>query len=371
MKAHSVVLLALFFFCFVSVTAKQLADNPTRSITDDPIYKEYNNLQSGIANLRQTTVTALESKMQPPLSPSQGSATVPSTPPTNQTAISQPGAATANGTSLLSSREIIDAMKLIQIDSVDAMNWMMKNNMYVPITFVIARPWVRLQMGSAALMQSGGQLGKTFYANPMTEVGNDANTMMVFLHFAMYLKTGIEDADKMILMRNILIQGYKSGNDTRFLDPMDSDHVESFQSGILQGSMICFAEDAHFDVRTPAIDITGEFHPSWHANDAQAQGTRLLLARALGEHFMWKQAGPSVRSELLPRKEESRSGKPNTFCLPCQCAYWNNTRGDYSTVSANAGHYGPDAEYDGSGKVRNMQQTYYTPPQIMQSSIMA
>ena len=203
-----------------------------------------------------------------------------------------------------------------------------------------------------------------------TEVGNDANTMMVFVHLALYLKTGVEDPSKMILMRNILIQGYRSGNDTRWLDPLNSDHVDSFKSGKLMGSMIAFAEDTSFDARNKAIDITGEFHPSWHADDHQAAGTRLIMARTLGEHFGWKQAGPSMRSDLVPHLAQQREGRFNTFCLPCQCAYWNNTRGDWSRVFANAGHYGADGEYDGSGKVRNMQQTYYTPPAIAQTAIM-
>lgn len=282
-----------------------------------------------------------------------------------------PGAQQAAATpAAMSSEELMDAMKLIEITDTHIFTWMMRHDVYVPIVFVVARPFVRLQVASAALLQSGGVLGKTYYANPMTEVGNDANTMMVFLHLAMYLKTGVEDPSKMILMRNILIQGYRAGNDTRWLDPLNSDHVDSFKSGKLMGSMIAFAEDTSFDARNKAIDITGEFHPSWHADDHQASGTRLTMARALGEHFGWKQAGPSMRSDLVPHLAQQREGRFNTFCLPCQCAYWNNTRGDWSRVFANAGHYGADGEYDGSGKVRNMQQTYYTPPAIAQTAIM-
>jgi hypothetical protein len=279
-------------------------------------------------------------------------------------------ATTSASNAVLSEQVILDALAALPIADLSILEWMMRNDVYVPIAFVCARPFVKLQMGTAALLHSGGRVGHTYYANPMTEVGNDAVTMMVFVHLRMYLKTGIENPDKMILLRNILTQNYQSGNDTQFFDPLDADDVESFTSGESDKSIIVFAEDPSFDSRVKAIDITGEFHPSWHANELQARGTKLLLARAMGENYRWIQSGASQRIDMQPHLAQERSGRPNTFCLPCQCGYWNDTRGDYSNVFTNAGHYGPDAEYDGSGKVRNMQQRYYTPPMSAQATLL-
>ena len=68
----------------------------------------------------------------------------------------------------LSQQELVDAMKSIEITDVHIFNWMMRHDVHVPIVIVVARPFVRLQVASAALLQSGGVLGKTYYANPMT-----------------------------------------------------------------------------------------------------------------------------------------------------------------------------------------------------------
>merc|ERR1711998_796196 len=85
-----------------------------------------------------------------------------------------------------------------------------------PFGFLLMRPFMRYDMCSAILCQSGTDLGQTFMGHNDFQLTDDIIHKVHVGHYTFYSKSIIHNEKQYQICENVIGAGYKGGENTRF-----------------------------------------------------------------------------------------------------------------------------------------------------------
>lgn len=132
------------------------------------------------------------------------------------------------------------------------------NNVPIPLSFIIARPEIRLEMGSA-IATVKGMAGRTYIGNSDMSGGRDAARKTIQMSYTARMASVVHDPSMVVTIHSALPSSYKGGGGVSFNDPRDSNNVQAYQRGVRNHSLFSFAISPAERMKSSWIDITGSF----------------------------------------------------------------------------------------------------------------
>ena len=91
------------------------------------------------------------------------------------------------------------------------------NNVYVPIDFVLSRPYMTYQTSSAIIMKSGQATGETLVSQERFQMTTNVADRMLYANIMYYGKAIVKTPRNIVVAPNVFIQNYKWGTNTQFI----------------------------------------------------------------------------------------------------------------------------------------------------------
>jgi hypothetical protein len=228
------------------------------------------------------------------------------------------------------------------------------NNLVVPASFLILRPYQRYWMKSAILLKSGSQTGNTFIGHSDMMLSDNATQKMHYGHFTFYFKAVVKRPENIVVVKDLLADGVIGGGGVRFYtDPSQHNRVNGVYERDIFSVMIGY--DEH--VEGPRIDITGRFDPNFVKDQNANNLARTHYSSALFYSTMWDwrpttDAYKDVEFFVNPTIHE------NTITYEGHHQLFDRTTGQFTIVRHNRGHWG-DTVYEGCRRVRAGAQSMF------------
>jgi hypothetical protein len=134
------------------------------------------------------------------------------------------------------------------------------NNVYVPIDFILARPYMTYQTSSAIIMKSGRATGETLVSQERFQMTTNVADRMLYANVMYYGKAIVKNPRNVVVAPNVFIQNYKWGTNTQFIK-QDGLRVIQENGGLTKHSyqsILSFATKVNDEVTSKnVIDIRG------------------------------------------------------------------------------------------------------------------
>lgn len=231
-------------------------------------------------------------------------------------------------------------------------NWenlqdLMDNNIPVPFTVLLFRPFMEYEMCSAMLMKGGAETGATYVGHNSFTLGDDVQSKLHYGNYTYYAKAVVREPKNIIVAENVFSDGYNSGNNCRFFGKIERNNLQdrNRSSASLIAMLVPAETREHMEPINP-IDVRGK-HKMYSDKEA---------SHYVGSSFY-------NRYHDFEELEDSHSTNEmvddvthmNTTCYLGHYMFWGGK--SYDKVNVNTGHWGKDV-YPGCGKVRNGQMKY-------------
>jgi hypothetical protein len=142
---------------------------------------------------------------------------------------------------------------------------MHKNNIYIPVDFVLARPYMTYATSSVIILKLGSETGETCIAQEKFQMTTNVADRMLYANIFYYSKAILRNPRNVIIAPNVFIQNYMHGTTTEFItDSPNGALREIHENGGLMTrrtseSILAFATKVNDPIhKSNAIDIRGE-----------------------------------------------------------------------------------------------------------------
>jgi hypothetical protein len=231
---------------------------------------------------------------------------------------------------------------------------MIDNDIYFPIGFMAARPYITHLMGTAILTTAGSEVGETLVGHADFQLSDNVVQKMHYGNFTFYAKSVIYAPEKVLIVTDIISKRYISGNDMTIFD---HESYAAFRKGSSIGrSILIFAIPADrsnngIEYANP-IDISGSY-ANEYSNVAEAQEMKMSLF-ATSWWYSNRYNLSNTRNRLNSTDYFNYANRMNTMCFQGHQFNWNPSTMTYSFAIQNTGHWGPKV-YEGVAQVRSGQ----------------
>lgn len=234
----------------------------------------------------------------------------------------------------LSKRSIENILKQLPIDG-KLVKWAFRRDVYIPIQLICARPHQRFEFGSAVHVNSS-KAGNTLYAHPDFQLGDNVAQKMHYGNFTINLKTVVWDPKHLIVLRNVLVTGYKGGFGVQCWDPLDEMDVEDYTSNVLDKDIFVIPEYANRRIDANVFDITGRFHQDLKASVSASRQIDYTLSKTLSSIWSWK----NLKGVRLLYDSNYHEARYNTLCFKGHNQFYSKHDGKMSNIESAKGHFG-------------------------------
>jgi len=137
-----------------------------------------------------------------------------------------------------------------------------KNDFYVPVDFVLCRPYMTYNVSSVIVMKAGTETGETLIGSQKFEMTTNIGTRMMYGNYFYYGKAVVKRLQNVIVAPSVFIQQYVKGNNTTFVGEAELGEIHEV-SGLLDSekSILAFMTKVDDPVTdSNLLDIRGN-HP--------------------------------------------------------------------------------------------------------------
>lgn len=221
--------------------------------------------------------------------------------------------------------------------------WCADNNYPVALNFLVFKPHMRYQCGTAVVCKGGSDLGHTYYANIDFQLGRKVNTKMISAHLTGRMSAHVKSEKYLTHARRCYVKAYERGGGTKIWYP-STENIERYAQGNMGNRSIFIvpsypAERTRLDENGGFLDITGNLDPAFGLNEADEDD------EGHGLHY---QAAPIMQGlwgwvHTPSESVEDETQRYNTVC--CLGNQLNAKVEDgqvvsWSTPTHNTGHLG-------------------------------
>ena len=210
---------------------------------------------------------------------------------------------------------------------------------YVPVDFVLARPYMTYNVSSAIVMKAGQETGETVIGDQRFEMTSNVSDRTLYGNYFYYGKAIVKKDRNVLVAPSVFIQNYVKGNNTTFISE-DQLSVIHEESGLLQDTHSLFA--FMVPVNDPVADN--------NVLDIRGQNPGLVSGNMRNKHY----ASADYYNSILNLESaglsdpltqwvdyEEMNTRANSICF---LGHTENANGD--VIYRNTGHLGPIV-YDG------------------------
>jgi len=257
-------------------------------------------------------------------------------------------------------RALATAFGLTSLRDWKTIQSMLSNNVLLPFSIVLARPWLTFRTCDIVLMKAGIDTGRTFMGLENCAMGMDANLGFWIVNYHYHAKAFIYRPLNVIKARNAVIERVEYGFGTRFV--RDERDAPSYGKDVRDVhdviSMICGFYDAQTE---PSSD------PMSNAKGLPNPLPLTGFYDTLPEEYRPSmsddcQFGPGCyysfvfRDSFRKRSDIARPGTTNgynTLCYLGEHYYYDPGARNFESYTNNTGHLHITATMPGTAKVRN------------------
>lgn len=226
-----------------------------------------------------------------------------------------------------------------------------KKDVYVPVDFLLCRPYMTYNVSSAIVMKSGTDTGETVIGDQKFEMTSNISDRTLYGNYFYYGKAIVKKDRNVIVAPSVFIQNYVKGNNTTFIN---SSHVQTIEehSGLVQDehSILAFmipVNDSVADVN--AIDIRGA-----REGMSMPDGKAMFYSTAPFYSQLLHIDGSGLDDPVTQWQDYDEVNlRPNSICF---LGHTESAMGE--VLYRNTGHLGP-ITYDGVQMSR--RQGHYAP----------
>jgi hypothetical protein len=185
------------------------------------------------------------------------------------------------------------------------------NNVYVPIDFILTRPYMTYQTSSAIIMKSGQATGETLVSQERFQMTTNVADRMLYANIMYYGKAIVKTPRNIVVAPNVFIQNYKWGTNTQFIKD-EGLRLINENGGITKHSyqsILSFATKVNDEVTSRnVIDIRGKNKD--HRIDEPGYATANFYEALLN-------IAPEMISSPWSNHQdyENETFDPNTICM--------------------------------------------------------
>ena len=222
----------------------------------------------------------------------------------------------------------------------DVIAYWMNKNFVLPFSLIVARPHMTYDMCTCVMMKGGSDTGATFQGHSDFQLGDDVQSKIHYGNYTYYSKAIVTNHKNIILARNVMANGYVSGDGCSWKNSSGGGDMYAFLVPYDEYKKANPLRIFSVNRDDAARSMTGAlYYARLHDRTSLPSDTKFTTLSEQedsndicysGHHFWWK-----------PHREQNASG----------------TAGSYTGVSVNTGHWG-DRVYPGCGRVRAGDEVY-------------
>jgi hypothetical protein len=215
---------------------------------------------------------------------------------------------------------------------------MADNDIYVPVNFLLSRPYMTYVASSCIFMEAGSDTGETIIGRNDFQMTSNNMDRTLYASYVYYVGHYVKNKRKVTVAPHVFIQSYVKGNDTTFIKAKDLGEIRE-RGGLKhsRNSILCYMVPPESNVmQHNIIDIRG-FHPELKPSEGgkfyPCSDYYESLLR-IDEDNLASPADAHVDYEHMDYKCKSY----------CCLGHFEFGEG-YSQINTNTGHLGPNT-YD-------------------------
>lgn len=212
-------------------------------------------------------------------------------------------------------------------------------NFYVPIDFILCRPWMTYNVSSTIVMKSGSETGETVIGDQKFELTSNISDRTLYGNYFYYGKAIVKKDRNVMVAPSVFIQSYIKGNNTTFVTEKQLPAIRD-ESGLIE------------DSRSIVAIMTKVNDPVSDSNVIDIRGTREGLKPANGKESFYSTSdyynalfnidSTGLQDPLNDFNDyEDINIRANSICF---LGHVENANG--KIIHTNTGHLGPHV-YDG------------------------
>jgi hypothetical protein len=219
-----------------------------------------------------------------------------------------------------------------------------------PFSFILARPRMTYDMGTAVLMKGGSDTGNTFVGFNDFQLGDDIVTKMHHGHYTYYSKAVVKNEKNIMIAHNVFASAYHGGNASLFATTRAD--LDARNGGNLNDTIVMLAPRDEVENKSNPLHI-------FDNNSDHTERHQFTNADTYKDMFRWnRDLGDDAFATEAPEDG-------NDLCFRGHQIAFEGTNGNggFRKVTRNTGHWG-DTVYPGCASVRNGQMKYFTDPRF-------
>ena len=229
---------------------------------------------------------------------------------------------------------------------------MIDNDIFFPMGFLVARPFITHLMGTAILTTSGAEVGETLVGHADFQLSDNVVQKMHYGNFTFYAKSIIYHPEKVLIVTDIISKRYIMGNDMQFFD---ENSIKSYMAGDTSGSnhksilVMTIPADprrAQGKEYSNPIDLTGSM-----MDEMQPLDDRGIKHYASADYYKTKYHLDNQNSNQA-RDYFGYFPRAQTLCFQGMQWNWSPAASSLSIPIQNTGHWGYRV-YEGCAAVRS------------------
>ena len=219
-------------------------------------------------------------------------------------------------------------------------HWM-NSNFVLPFSVIVARPFMTYDMATCVMMKGGSDTGATYQGHSDFQLGDDVQSKIHYGNYTYYSKAIVTNHKNIIIARNVMANGYVSGDGTTWRDPVTQ-----------KGDMCAFLVPYNEHKKSNPLRVFSE-----DTEDSKRSMTgALFYSRVYNQAALPRDAKFSTLSEQEDSNEITYMGH-HFWWKPHREHNEKTAQGSYTGVTINTGHWGPKV-YPGCGRVRSGDEVY-------------
>lgn len=159
----------------------------------------------------------------------------------------------------LDETELTDELKHIKI-TYDFFMFLVRFHIPVPLVFILARPYVRLNTAPMIMGRSGFDTMTIAYRNETAEISRDVQTQRIYVGVGISASALLLDRQAVLGNPYASFSKYIGGAGVDFFDWYNPETLVDLESGTFNNSMFCIADHYNWRSQGTYIDLTGQLH---------------------------------------------------------------------------------------------------------------
>jgi len=264
---------------------------------------------------------------------------------------------------------IVDFLYACPIDNGDLFYWMIKNDVTLPLGFLLIRHICRFNMGSAVHLVPGPNTGKTLIKNPSWKIGRETNTGVVNANLTIWFKAIALKPQHITRAPFVYSKRYEGGYGSNFW-PYTNEAFQAYKSEHnLFADIHCVAVPVDWVPNRRFIDITGFYNHNM-VSDIDVN-PHFPSARLYAAYWGWQHEKRTMDSDFT-NYNQSTPPEQNTICVQGTTVRYQYRGGGQCTFDSkimNQGHWAQ--EYQGCRKVRDGKSNCLLPVNVDDTAVFA